>query len=47
MAPGMFDGLDKVVWFIGVLLLVSIPLAAWKTIDLALYIFNHLQWVGR
>ena len=46
MAPGMFDGLDKVIGFVGVLLLVAIPFAAWKIIDLALYVFNHLQWVS-
>lgn len=46
MTPGMFDGWDKLISFIGVLLLVAIPFAAWKILDLALYIFNHLQWVG-
>lgn len=46
MSPGMFDGLDKVISFVAALLLVAIPLAAWKIIDVFLYVFNHLQWVG-
>lgn len=46
MTPGMFDELDRMFSFLIVLMAVAIPFAAWKIIDLVLYVFNHLQWVG-
>ena len=46
MAPGMFEGVGNLILFVLVLLAIAIPFAVWKIIDLALYVFNHLQWVS-
>ena len=46
MSPGMFDGLDKFISFVMVLLAIAIPFAAWKILDLVLYVLDHLQWAS-
>ena len=50
MGPGMFDGIDKLLTQLLTVCIVSIlvawPLAIWKVIDIALWIYSHLRWEG-
>jgi len=34
--------IEALIWFIIVLLAIAVPLAVWKLIDVAIYLFNHV-----
>ena len=43
---GMLDGIGTALAAMGILLLVFIPLGAWKMIELIMEFLSHIQWVS-
>ncbi len=41
----MFDYLDKVMAFFGILFIVFVPLGIWKLIEIIIFIFKHIKIV--
>lgn len=44
MGPGMFPDLTPLFKVVGVVLLIAVPLGAWKLFELAWYVWSHLHW---
>jgi hypothetical protein len=40
---GYGDAVDALVWGCAIMLFISVPLAIWKLIDIAIWLYHHIH----